>query len=379
MKNLTTLIIGCFLSATLPLFSQAPWSVPHEITDQVFAHPAARLRDKPQLATSPQGYTPTQVRHAYGFDQVSGNGAGQTIAIIDAYGSATIQNDLNTFSSRFGLAQTQVKIYYPQGQPTKTDSGWALETSLDVEWAHAVAPGANIILVIAKTASTTNLLAAVDYAVALGAKQISMSWGGSEYRSQTLSDHHFNKAGVSFFASAGDNGSGVLWPGSSPYVVSVGGTTLKLDASGNVLSETGWSGSGGGISKYESRPDYQLGWQTSLERAVPDVSYNADPSTGFPVFIGNYNKSAGWIAVGGTSAGAPQWAALMALVNASRKTSLGNTNNDLYFEASAGYTLYFKDVTTGSNGKYNAGVKYDEVTGLGTPLSANLVPVLSMK
>src|SRR5579885_1838802 len=134
--------------------------------------------------SSPTGYTPQQLRHAYGFDQLSATGAGQTIAIVDAYGSPTIQADLDTFCAQFGIPSTTVAIYYPQGTPG-TNSGWAGETSLDVEWAHAIAPGATIVLVAARSASTTDLFAAVDYAVGLGAKQISMSWGGSEFSTES--------------------------------------------------------------------------------------------------------------------------------------------------------------------------------------------------
>jgi len=131
----------------------------------------------PQVTTSPSGYAPTQIRHAYGFDKITGNGSGQTIAIIDAYGSASLANDLKVFCTTFGLPQATLAVYYPQGRPS-ANSGWALETTLDVEWAHAIAPGARIVLVVAKSASMSNLLGAVDYAVnTLGAKQVSMSWG----------------------------------------------------------------------------------------------------------------------------------------------------------------------------------------------------------
>jgi len=207
-----------------------------------------------------------------------------------------------------------LSIVYPQGKPT-SNSGWALETSLDAEWAHVVAPAAKIVVVVAKSSSLSDLLTAVDYAVkTVGAKQVSMSWGSAEFSSETSYDSHFNKSGVTFFASSGDRGAGVMWPAASPYVVGVGGTTLQLDSSGNVISETGWSGSGGGVSAYEAKPAFQNVWQKAGKRSVPDVSYNADPYTGFPVYITNYGGSTGWITVGGTSAGAPQWAAQQALV-----------------------------------------------------------------
>ena len=328
------------------------------------------------LTSGPTGYSPAQMRHAYGFDQISGDGSGQTIAIIDAYGSSTIQSDLNIFSDAYGLPRTTVKIYYPQGIVRKPDSGWALETSLDVEWAHAIAPGATIALVVAKSASFSSLLGAVDYAVGLGAKQVSMSWGGSEFSSESSYDYHFNRPGITFLASSGDSGAGVIWPAASAYVVSVGGTSLYLDGSAHVTSETAWSGSGGGVSAYEIRPTYQNAWQPNSRRGVPDVSYNADPYTGVSVYIGNYNGSSGWLTVGGTSAGAPQWAALIALANANRTGSLNYTDGVLYSLAGSNYSAYYRDVTIGNNGLYNAGARYDFVTGLGSPISGQLIPGL---
>lgn len=329
-------------------------------------------------STYTAGYTPGQIRRAYGFDQITNDGTGQMIAIVDAYGSPSIQRDLNTFCAQFGIPSTTVKIYYPSGKPTKTDGGWALETSLDVEWAHAVAPAATIVLVVSKDASLGNLLSAVDYAVKLGAKQISMSWGAGEFSTERNYDSHFNKSGITFTASSGDSGAGVLWPAVSPYVVGVGGTSLSLDSSGNVISETAWNGSGGGTSTIEPEPSYQSAFQTSGKRMVPDVSYDADPNTGFPVYDStSYSGSAGWFEVGGTSAGAPQWAALVALVNGSRASSLSNTDTPLYqIGAPATRSSYYRDVTSGSNGGYNAGTGYDEVTGLGSPLSNNMVPSL---
>jgi len=354
------------------------------LTDQVTAknpiwtHGGVHNTLNASSAAGSGGYTPTQVRHAYGFDQIKGNGAGQTIGIIVAYGSPTLQQDVATFSTAYGLPAANITVAYPQGTPSG-DSGWALETSLDVEWAHAIAPGANILVVVAKSASLTNLLAAVDYAVSHGAAQISMSWGGSEFSGETGFDYHFNVPGVSFFAASGDNGAGSSWPAASPYVVSVGGTTLHLDSSGNVLSETGWSGSGGGVSTFETRPGYQNGWSTSANRTIPDVSYAADPATGFPVYISNYGNTSGWIVVGGTSAGSPQWAALSALVNSARASALQAPATALYgIAATSSYATDFRDITSGSNGSYLDTTSYDLVTGLGSPVSSTLVPALSI-
>jgi subtilase family serine protease len=331
----------------------------------------------PQVTTSPTGYTPAQIRHAYGFDKITGNGSGQTIAIVDAYGSSTLASDLKVFCTTFGLPQATLAVYYPQGKPS-ANSGWALETTLDVEWAHAIAPGARIVLVVAKSASISNLLGAVDYAVnTLGAKQVSMSWGSAEFSSEASYDSHFNKSGVSFFASSGDSGAGVLWPAASPYVVAVGGTTLRLDSTGNALTETGWSGSGGGVSAYYKQPTWQASFTSSTGRSVPDVSYDADPATGFPVYISNYNSTTGWIQVGGTSAGAPQWAAQQALINAARSTTMSSTGSHLYSTATSAYTDFF-DITSGSNGAFFCNPGYDKVTGLGSPNAPALVPAMAV-
>jgi subtilase family serine protease len=316
------------------------------------------------------------MRHAYGFDQISSTGAGQTIAIVDAYGSPSVQNDFSVFCNTYGIPGS-LHVYYPQGKPKTTNGGWALETSLDVEWAHAIAPGANVVLVVAKTNSFSNLLGAVDYAVSLGAKQVSMSWGSSEFSGETSYDSHFNRTGVTFTASSGDNGAGVEWPAACPLVTGVGGTTLTLDSSGNWMGEAGWSGSGGGVSSYELEPSFQTEWQSMGMRTVPDVSYDADPNTGVPVYdtTSSYGQ-AGWFQVGGTSAGAPQWAALIALGNASRASSLNGTDTYLYSLGSPStYGSYFRDITSGSNG-YGAVTGYDLVTGIGSPLANSIVPML---
>jgi subtilase family serine protease len=333
--------------------------------------------------SGPYGYTPTQIRHAYGFDQISGNGSGQTIGIVVAYGSPTIQSDLNTFSAQFGISTTTLSIAYPQGKPSTTDGGWALETSLDVEWAHAIAPGARILLVVAPSASFNALLTAVDYATSSGAKQVSMSWGGSEFNGETYYDSHFNHSGVSYFAASGDNGTGVQWPAVSRYVSGVGGTTLHLDSYGNRTSaETAWSGSGGGVSSYVSEPSFQTPWQSSGRRTVPDVSYNADPNSGVPVYDSTPESGqTGWFMVGGTSAGTPQWAALFALVNSARTSTIAASNNAIYACGTPSqYTSYFTDITSGCDGTASvttcAKTGLDDVTGIGAPKSAQLVPYL---
>jgi subtilase family serine protease len=323
---------------------------------------------RPLSRLGPDPLSPSQIISAYNLNSATG-GAGTTIAIIDAYDDPTVAKDLATFSNNFGLPAANF-VEHKMSSRISVNSGWALEISLDVEWAHAIAPSATILLVEARSNSLNDLLAAVSYATSYsGVKAVSMSWGGSEFSTETSYDSYFNAAGITFFASSGDSGAGVIWPSSSPNVVGVGGTTLNLDSSGAVISETAWSGSGGGVSGYEARPTYQANYGlTYARRAVPDVSYDADPNTGVLVYDSTpYQGSSGWWVVGGTSAGAPQWAAIQAL-------GLSANNNNFYQDAaSSAYASYFRDITSGSNG-YPAGSGYDRVTGLGSPVTTSFTP-----
>jgi subtilase family serine protease len=324
------------------------------------AHPLVHIGP---MAANPYSstLTPSQIRSAYGLP--SEGGQGTTIAIVDAYDDPNVLNDLNVFSARYGLLPVSF-VKHKMATSVSPNQAWALEISLDVQWAHAIAPNATILLVEAKSNSLTDLLAAVNYAKSQpNVVAVSMSWGGNEFRAETFYDSYFSSSNVTFFASSGDSGAGVLWPASSPNVVAVGGTSLRF-LSGSV-AETAWSGSGGGISAYEPIPAYQTKFGlTTRMRSVPDVSYDADPNTGFSVYdsFGYYGQS-GWFQVGGTSAGAPQWAAIQAL-------GLTASNDNFYQDAKAAYASYFRDITNGSNG-YLAGAGYDYVTGLGSPLTAN--------
>jgi subtilase family serine protease len=329
--------------------------------------------------------TPAQIATAYAFNQATYNGtaltgAGQTIAIVDAYDDPNAASDLAHFSSTFGLPQANFTKATPQGTPA-ADSGWSTEISLDIQWAHAMAPGASIMLVEAKSNSLGDLLGAVDYARnQAGVSVVSMSWGGGEFSSESYYDSYFTTpaghTGVTFIASSGDNGAwyGPEWPASSPNVIAVGGTTLNLaNTSGTYGSERGWSGSGGGYSSYENEPSFQKSVQNSGVRTTPDVSYDANPNTGFYVYQ-TYGVTPGWYQVGGTSAGAPQWASLVALANEARfhagKTPLDGPSQTLPALYSMSQSN-FHDATSGSNG-YSAHSGYDLVTGRGSPV-ANLV------
>ena len=326
-------------------------------------------------AKTPSGIAPSVIKKIYNLPLAGGTG---TVAIIDAYDDATIENDLGVFDAAYGLAACTTKNgcfeKHKMATSTKTNSGWALETSLDVEWVHAIAPQAKILLVEANTESGANLLAAIDYAAARkDVVAVSMSWGGDEFSDELSYDTHFqSKYGAAFFASSGDDGAGVSWPAVSPAVVGVGGTSLELASSGTLISESAWSGSGGGVSAYETQPDYQKTYAVPKAkgmRAVPDVSYDADPASGYAVYKTTGSSKNGWYTVGGTSAGAPQWAAIYAIGHSATPAAM-------YADKASTSTLkFFRDIASGSNGtcKYycDARKRYDYVTGLGSPQTVN--------
>jgi subtilase family serine protease len=324
------------------------------------------------------GYGPAEFHGAYSLPITAT--AAQTITIVDAYDDSTIASDLNYYDSYYGLPACttsngcfQKLNQYGQAYnyPSK-NSGWALEISLDVETAHEICQSCKIVLIEASSSSISNLDAAENEAVALGATEISNSWGGGEYSSETA-DQTFNHPGIAITVSSGDNGYGSFgYPAASPYVVAVGGTTLNL-ASGNTYgSETAWNGSGSGCSSYEAAQS----WQTSLSnwnltgcgtnRGVADVAADADPNTGAAVYDSTrYEGQKGWFQVGGTSLGSPLVAAVFALA--------GGTSTVSYAaQLPYGNPSALHDVTSGSTGSCGtimctAGTGYDGPTGLGTP------------
>jgi len=324
------------------------------------AHPLYMIEQGTSYA-----YSPGQIRMAYNLPSSGGTG---TIAIIDAYNDSTAQSDLNTFSSYFGLPTANFEIH-PMSSSISSNSDWALETSLDIEWAHAIAPNAKILLVEASSNSLSDLMSAVSYAAGRSdVVSVSMSWGGSEFAGEQSYDQYFTSThGVVFFASSGDDGAGVIYPAASPNVIGVGGTTLNF-VNGQFSSETAWSGSGGGYSAYETEPTYQqnagISDPTGM-RAVPDVSYDANPSTGVGVYDSlGYNGQSGWFQVGGTSMAAPQWAAIQSL-------GMSVSLNTIYSDYKSSPSSYFRDIVSGSNGGYSATVGYDLVTGVGSPITTN--------
>jgi subtilase family serine protease len=335
---------------------------------------------KPVGWSTPHGETPARIRTAYDFNNISfggvaGDGAGQTIAIVDARSSPTIVNDLAVFDQTFGLPDPPSFTVVNQNGGTKLPKksrSWAQEIALDVEWAHAIAPAANILLVEAKSAST--LGDAIDFARNVpGVTVVSVSAGGKEFNSERLADELFTTppghVGITFVFAAGDDGGVAEYPSSSPNVLSVGGTTLDLAWNGTRNDEAVWTDGGGGPSKYEGVPSYQNGLGLR-SRGTPDVAYNADPETGFAVF--DTYGSGGWAQFGGTSAGTPQWAALVAIANQGRalagKAPLANAQAVLYAMPSTD----FHDIVSGSNG-FAADVGYDLASGLGSPIANQLI------
>jgi hypothetical protein len=280
---------------------------------------------------SSTGYTPAQLTSAYGLNAITftsssgstvkGDGSGETIALIEAYHDPNLASDLKTFDQAYNLPTANLTVVNQAG--SQTDSGWTGEESLDVEWAHAMAPGANILVVEAKSQNLQDLLNAVNTARnTAGVNVVSMSWGFSEMSNEASYDSYFTTpaghVSITFIAASGDSGT-VEYPSASPNVLSVGGTTLTLSSSGSYQSESAWYDSGGGYSRYEAEPSYQASVQTTGLRSTPDVAFDADPNTGVQAYETDPgSKQGSWQVVGGTSVGAPSWAALIAIVDQGR-------------------------------------------------------------
>ena len=365
-------------------------------------------------------YTPAQIRSAYGLptlpasgatisaSQAAALGAGQTIYIVDANSDPNAAAELVAFNQYFGLPTCtttaistsaslplaaasntgcQFSVVYSNSAGTMTstapayDSGWATEIALDVQWTHATAPLARIILIEAPDASTNSLLAAVNLANKMGPGSVSMSFGAAEGSWTASYDATFTAANMTYLAATGDSGTGVEWPAVSSHVLAVGGTTLSYSGTG-ARTESAWSGSGGGISAYVATPSFQTSSVPGLgspgHRALPDVAFNADPSSGqYLAVMSPGSSSVSWLSAGGTSLATPQWAALIAIANAKRalvaKAALGAVHSSLYGQISTSATTYasaFLDVTQGADGSCptcSAHAGFDETTGLGTP------------
>jgi subtilase family serine protease len=407
----------------------------HRLISQV-PNPTATVRFTCQLpGADPVCYGPDQMRAAYGVDQLNPyNGSGKTIVIVDAFGSSSIQDDLQTHDAIWGIPDPTFSVVTPYGNDSATSdpddvAGWGLETSLDVEWAHSIAQGANIVLVVAKSDQDADILAATKYAVDnnLG-DVISQSFGEAEQcvDPAILSQEHamFRKAvqkGITLFASSGDTGAGqpacdadpnadppqlikaTSSPASDSNVTSVGGTILFADPpTGTYQSETTWNettdpriadtaAGGGGKSVKYHEPLYQILAQHSGVREVPDVSYDAAILHGVIVVDTTFSPDGAFWLVGGTSSGSPQWAAITSIVDQIAKRRSGNINPALYALALLPSKLNpFHDIADGSNNSvpdgyggtitgFSATKGYDMATGLGSPNIGAIAKLLAQQ
>ncbi|GER87038.1 hypothetical protein KDW_12000 [Dictyobacter vulcani] len=376
------------------------------------------------LRQLPTCLTPEAMRQAYGIQplyQKGFTGKGQTIVDIVSFGSPTLQEDMAVFDKTFNLPAVNLQeispLNTPESDPHHDKSGWAAETTLDVQIIHALAPDAKIVVLISPVAETEGTVGLPEFRQLeqytidhkLG-NIVSHSWGASELTFKDkkgqdelklwnqLLETATTRQGMTYFSSSGDNGATdyadldakkianvptTSFAADSPWVTSVGGTSMVN--SNGTFKEIAWAGSGGGFSSFYATPAYQkLLPASTLEqfkgrRGVPDVSAVADPFTGMAVYIGG-----SWTQAGGTSASSPVWSAIMALANQMAGRPLGFINPALYKIATTGtYHQAFNDVTVGNNDNPAAKVKgfaatsgWDAVTGLGTPNAQYLIPAL---
>ncbi|MFC8363772.1 peptidase S8 [Streptomyces griseorubiginosus] len=340
---------------------------------------AQQARGVTPKAATPTGYGPTDLRSAYGLTAAAASGGtGATVAVVDAYDDPNAEADLATYRSHYGLpacttANGCFKKVSQTGSTTSlpsSDAGWSEEISLDLDMVSAIAPNAHILLVEATSPTMANLGKSVNEAVALGAKYVSNSYGGSESSSDTSYDSsYFNHPGVAITVSAGDSGYGAEYPAASKYVTSVGGTALSTASNSRGWTETVWKtssteGTGSGCSTYDAKPS----WQTDTgctKRMISDVSAVADPATGVSVYD-SYGITAGWYTFGGTSAAAPIIAGVYALAGTPG-------SSDYPAQYPYRHTSALNDVTSGNNGTCatsyfcTARSGYDGPTGWGTP------------
>jgi subtilase family serine protease len=344
--------------------------------------------------------TPASIACIYGFQppvagcnpyttEADPVGGGKAIAIVDAYDNPNALADFQVFNAQFGVTPVTpasfVVVYAPRGgatpgsckndappkPPPAAGTGWDIEASLDVQWAHAMAPLATLYLIEAQSNSFADLFCAVSFAGTLlstryNGGEISMSWGGGEFPAETAADPVFTAPGVVYFASTGD-APGTQYPSVSPNVVAVGGTTLSRNpVTGNFIFENAWQDTGDGISRFESRPAYQSGIAALVDkRGVPDVAADANPSTGVWVFNSSFVGIPAWFVVGGTSVASPMWAGIANAAGSFSPSSAAELTK-LYGDPPPD----FNDITVGVCGPfggYMAAAGWDLCTGLGGP------------
>jgi subtilase family serine protease len=315
-------------------------------------------------APTGDGYGPANLQNAYKLPSLTA-GAGQTVAVIDAYDDPTAASDLAAYRKAWGQpacdSSTSAGCLTKVNQNGKTSplpaaagtTGWATEESLDVDMVSAICPNCHILLVEAKSASTPNLGTGVNSAVSLGAGFIANSYGGSETSGELSYDKsYYQHAGVAVVASGGDSGSADSYPAASQYVTSAGGTTLtKAASTPRGWTETPWGGTGSGCSAYEPQPSWQKGFDTGCgKRADNDVAADADPTTGVAVYD-TYDQS-GWLELGGTSVSCPIITAVYALAGTpaagTYPASYPYLNPAGLFDLSPGSNPYYAPVGLGS-------------------------------
>jgi hypothetical protein len=336
-------------------------------------------RVAPNAAVPPAGALgPAEIKDAYNLPD---GGVGQTVAIVDAYGYASAEQDLAVFREHYGLpaCTTDNGCFKKVDQRGGTDypaddAGWAVETALDLDAVSSACPKCHILLVQADSARIDQLAAAVDTATTLGAKFVSNSYGiDGGTPAGSLFDDFYDHPGVAVVVSSGDTGNVVSWPSTNPHVVSAGGTTLTRDSSARGWHETAWGtssggpGAGSGCALYEAKPDYQNAIDTQCDmRATADVSAVADPNTGLAVY--DTLRQTGWLRVGGTSLASPLVAAMYALAG----TPVPDTYPVTYPYHDPDAAAHLTDVTEGANSGCGTvlcqgGPGWDGPTGLGTP------------
>ena len=395
-RALLAVLIGVSCSFT-PTYGQAvPRKLPVLIPESagigaqdrdVRAHTRLRVLVVPDAAasTTSQFNTPSSLRSIYSLPATGGSNA---IAIVDSYHFPTALADFNLFAKYFGLptetstvatasSNKTFEVVYATG--VKPQSGgsyiasWNLEEALDIEWAHAMAPNAKIYLVEAASDSMNDLDYAVKVASSLtGVKEVSMSWGGGESSLESIYyDPVFTTKGVVYLASGGDTSAQMEYPAASPNVVSCGGTTVNRSSAGVFLSETGWNDTGCGPSAYEPRPAFQNSVASVVgnKRGVSDLSFDANPNTGVYVYDSTplWGESGWWI-LGGTSVSSPSLTGIINAAATGDGFAASSAAEEVRIYANLGNAKAFRDITSGTDGKYSCKVGYDFVTGVGSPI-----------
>ena len=368
--------------STLPTASPAAAAVPMAASATTIAETPASIACIYGLVAQSSGCNPTIV-------QTDATGGKNVIAIVDAFDDPNVEGDLQVFCNKFHLPfdLTKFQVEFASGKrpgsDTSTGKGWEIETSLDVQWAHAIAPDAKIILVEADSDSLTDLLAAVKRADQLvvqnGGGEVSLSWGEQESASETTNDAAFGTSNVVHFAATGDSFT-VSYPASSPQVIGVGGTSIVRDPSGSFVGETPWYdatnevGSGAGFSTIEDKPTFQanIAGVTFPNRGVADIAAVADPTTGVWVYDSgnaNFSTNQGWLIIGGTSAATP---IIAAIASNSGQSPVSGATELQYIYSKIGTPAYAhaQSGKCGPNGKYSSdGTGWNYCTGVGTPRS----------